>query len=98
TSLQAALMLGARIASGEIDCAIAAGTDTTSDVPIVFQRRLAQRLIKLGQARSFKQRRQAFKGFRLSELAPRAPANGEARTGLAMGEHCELMAREWGIS
>lgn len=98
TSLQAALLLGARIASGEIDCAIAAGTDTTSDVPIVFQRKFAQRLIKLGQARSFKQRRQAFKGFRLSELAPRAPANGEPRTGLAMGEHCELMAREWGIS
>lgn len=98
TSLQAALMLAARIATGEIDCAIAAGTDTTSDVPIVFQRKFAQRLIKLGQARSLKQRFQAFKGFRLSELAPRPPANGEPRTGLAMGEHCELMAREWGIS
>ena len=98
TSLQAALMLAARIATGEIDSAIAAGTDTTSDVPIVFQRKFAQRLIKLGQARSLKQRLQALKGFRLSELAPRAPANGEPRTGLAMGEHCELMAREWGIS
>jgi acetyl-CoA C-acetyltransferase len=98
TSLQAALMLAARIATGEIDSAIAAGTDTTSDVPIVFQRKFAQRLIKLGQARSLKQRLQAFKGLRLSELAPRPPANGEPRTGLAMGEHCELMAREWGIS
>lgn len=98
TSLQAALMLAARIATGEIDSAIAAGTDTTSDVPIVFQRKFAQRLIKLAQARSLKQRLQALKGFRLSELAPRAPANGEPRTGLAMGEHCELMAREWGIS
>ena len=98
TSLQAALMLAARIATGEIDSAIAAGTDTTSDVPIVFQRKFAQRLIKLGQSRSLKQRLQALKGFRLSELAPRAPANGEPRTGLAMVEHCELMAREWGIS
>lgn len=98
TSLQAALMLAARIATGEIDSAIAAGTDTTSDVPIVFQRKFAQRLIKLGQARSLKQRLQIFKGFRLSELTPRPPANGEPRTSLAMGEHCELMAREWGIS
>jgi acetyl-CoA C-acetyltransferase len=98
TSLQAALMSAAKIASGQIDCAIAAGTDTTSDAPIVFQRRFARRLIKLGQARSLKARLQTFKGFRLAELTPMAPANGEPRTGLSMGQHCELMAREWGIS
>lgn len=98
TSLQAALMLAGRIASGQIDCGIAAGTDTTSDAPIVFQRRFARRLIKLGQARNLKSRLHSLKGFRLSELMPRAPANGEPRTGLSMGEHCELMAREWGIS
>jgi len=98
TSLQAALMLAGKIASGQIECGIAAGTDTTSDAPIVFQRRFARRLIKLGQARTLKQRLQTLKGFKLSELAPRSPANGEPRTGLSMGEHCELMAREWGIS
>ena len=38
TSLQAVLGIGAKIASGQIDCAIAAGTDTTSDAPIVFSR------------------------------------------------------------
>ena len=41
---------------------------------------------------------QILKGFRLSELAPRAPANGEPRTGLSMGQHCELMAQQWGIT
>ncbi|MEX2334183.1 MAG: acetyl-CoA C-acyltransferase, partial [Pseudohongiella sp.] len=54
TSLQAALMSAARIATGQIECAIAAGTDTTSDAPIVFKRKFARRLIKLGQARTFK--------------------------------------------
>jgi acetyl-CoA C-acetyltransferase len=98
TSLQAALMSAAKIASGQIESAIAAGTDTTSDAPIVFQRRFARRLIKLGQARSLKARLQTLKGFRLAELSPKAPANGEPRTGLSMGQHCELMAREWGIS
>lgn len=98
TSLQAALMSAAKIASGQIESAIAAGTDTTSDAPIVFQRHFAQRLIKLGQARSFSARLKTFKGFRLSELAPRPPANGEPRTGLSMGQHCELMAQEWGIT
>ena len=52
----------------------------------------------MGQARTFKQRLAAFKGFGLSELAPRPPANGEPRTGLSMGQHCELMAQEWGVT
>lgn len=98
TSLQAALMSAAKIATGQIDCAIAAGTDTTSDAPIVFKRKFARRLIKLGQARTFKSRLRALKGFGLGELAPQAPANGEPRTRLSMGQHCELMAQEWGIT
>lgn len=98
TSLQAAMMSAGKIASGQIECAIAAGTDTTSDAPIVFKRKFARRLIKLGAAKSLGDRLKIFKGFRPSELAPQPPANGEPRTGLSMGEHCELMAKEWGIS
>ena len=97
TSLQAALLAGAQIASGQIDCAIVAGTDTTSDAPVVFQRRFAQRLIGLSRARTLGQKIRAFKGFRFSELAPQPPRNAEPRTGLSMGQHCERMAREWGI-
>src|SRR5690606_39251942 len=63
TSLQAALMLAGKIATGQIECGIAAGTDTTSDAPIVFKRKFARRLIKLGQARTLKQRLQMLKGF-----------------------------------
>lgn len=98
TSLQAALLTGARIASGQIDCAIAAGTDTTSDAPLVLQARLAKRLLRASTAKSLSAKLGSFKGLRLSELAPQAPANGEPRTRLSMGEHCELMAQEWGIS
>lgn len=98
TSLQAALMAGAQIASGQIDCAIVGGTDTTSDAPIVFQRKFAQRLIKLGRARSFGQKLGVFKGFSPAELTPQPPRNGEPRTGLSMGQHCERMAKAWSIS
>ncbi|MFU8878036.1 MAG: acetyl-CoA C-acetyltransferase [Wenzhouxiangellaceae bacterium] len=98
TSLQAALLAGAEIATGAIDCAIVGGTDTTSDPPIVFKRRFAQRLVKLGKARTFKDKLAAFKGFSPAELAPQPPANGEPRTGLSMGQHCERMAREWQVS
>jgi acetyl-CoA C-acetyltransferase len=97
TSLQSALMIGAKIATGQIECGIAAGTDTTSDAPIAFGRKFSQRLVKMGAARTGKQRIAAFKGFSPSELKPLLPANGEPRTGFSMGQHCERMAREWKI-
>jgi len=97
TSLQAALNLAAKIACGQIDSGIAAGTDTTSDAPIVFGNKFAHRMIKLSQARTMKQRLDALKGLSPAELKPVSPTNGEMRTGLSMGQHCERMAQEWEI-
>lgn len=97
TSLQAAFGIAAKIATGQIECGIAAGSDTASDAPIVFSDRFSKRLVKATAARSLGQRLAAFKGLRLRELAPVAPAIKESRTGLSMGEHCELMAKEWSI-
>lgn len=98
TSLQAALGLGAKIAIGEIDSGIACGTDTVSDSPIVFGSKFQHRLVELNRARTPREKLAAFKGFTMGELAPVAPSTQEPRTGLSMGEHCELMARQWGIS
>jgi acetyl-CoA C-acetyltransferase len=98
TSLQSALMIGAKIACGQIECGIAAGTDTTSDPPIVFGPRFSHRLVKAGAAKSFGQSLSAFKGFSPGELKPITPANAEPRTGISMGAHCERMAREWQIT
>jgi acetyl-CoA C-acetyltransferase len=97
TSLQATMLLGAKIATGQIESAIACGSDTTSDAPIVFSRRFAKRLIGLSRARDLKGRLGAFKGMSLGELKPLPPSPQEPRTKLSMGEHCELMAKEWRI-
>lgn len=98
TSLQAALMLAGKIAAGEIDSGIAAGSDTVSDSPVVFGDKFAHRMIALSRARTGKERLGTFKGFSFGEVKPVAPTAGEPRTGLSMGEHCELMAKQWGIS
>ncbi|MDX2317355.1 MAG: acetyl-CoA C-acetyltransferase [Hyphomicrobiaceae bacterium] len=98
TSLQGALGLAAKIATGQIECGIAMGSDTTSDAPIVFQRKFAQRLVQASRAKSLGKRLGAFKGMGPGELAPLPPSTSEPRTGLGMGEHCELMAKEWGIT
>ena len=97
TSLQAAAMIGAKIASGEIECGIAAGSDTTSDAPIVFSKKFSSRLVQLPQQKTAMDRVRVFRGFSPSELAPQPPNVAEPRTGLSMGQHCELMAREWKI-
>lgn len=97
TSLQAALGIGAKIATGQIESGIAAGSDTVSDVPISFKRKFALRLVAMSRARSFSEKLKIFKGFGLGELAPQPLSVGEPRTGLAMGQHCELMAQEWQI-
>ncbi len=98
TSLQAALMLGAKIATGEIDSGIAAGSDSVSDSPVVLGEKLQHRMIDLSRARTPGERLRVFRGFSLGELKPLAPSTSEPRTGLSMGQHCELMARQWEIA
>ena len=88
----------AKIASGQIDSAIAAGSDTVSDVPIVFKDKFAKRLVDLGKARDFKSKLGIFKGFGPKELAPVPPSVNEPRTLLSMGQHCEIMAKQWDVS
>lgn len=98
TSLQAAFGSAAKIAIGEIESAIACGSDTTSDPPIVFSKKFAHRLAGLGQQKTTMGKLSVFKGLSPAELAPLPPSTAEPRTGLTMGQHCELMAKEWGIS
>jgi acetyl-CoA C-acetyltransferase len=98
TSLQAAMGIGAKIAAGDIESGISVGSDTTSDAPIVVSRRLAQRFVKAGTARTAMEKLKVFSGFRPRELVPQPPNVSEPRTGLSMGQHCELMAQEWKIS
>ena len=97
TSLQAAMGSAAKIATGEIESAIAVGSDTTSDAPIVFSKKFSKRLVDVGQSKTPMEKLRVFKGFAPGELAPLPPTVAEPRTGLSMGQHCELMAQEWHI-
>jgi acetyl-CoA C-acetyltransferase len=98
TSLDTIMHVAGKIATGQIEAGIGGGSDTTSDVPIVYGKALRARLLKAAAGKSFGQKLAAFKGFRLSELKPDFPGVAEPRTGKSMGAHCEDMAKEWGIS
>jgi acetyl-CoA C-acetyltransferase len=98
TSLDTIVAIGNKIATGQIESGIGGGSDTTSDVPIVYGRTLRRRLLTANAAKSTKDRIAAFRGFRPRELKPDFPGVAEPRTGKSMGEHCEDMAKEWSIS
>lgn len=98
TSLDTAIHVANKIALGQIEAGIAGGSDTTSDVPIVYGEKLRQALLAANAAKTLSARLAAFKGFRPGWLKPSFPGVAEPRTGKSMGQHCEAMAREWRIS
>jgi acetyl-CoA C-acetyltransferase len=98
TSLEAAILLGNKIALGQIDCAIAAGVDTVSDPPVVYPRSFQQRLLRSYRGKTFGERVGPWLGLRLKDLRPVLPGIAEPRTGLSMGESTEIMVKTWNIS
>ncbi|MBN8886891.1 MAG: acetyl-CoA C-acetyltransferase [Rudaea sp.] len=99
TSLDNVSLIAGKIATGQIEVGIAGGSDTTSDVPIVYSRAMQQRLLAVNRAKDTGDKlKAAVSGFSLGELKPSFPGVAEPRTGMSMGDHCELMAREWKIT
>ncbi|MES3711901.1 acetyl-CoA C-acetyltransferase [Pseudomonas putida] len=97
TGLEAALLVANKIALGQIDCGIAGGVDTTSDVPIAVNEGLRHILLQANRGKSLGERLKPLLKLRPHHLKPEFPRNGEPRTGLSMGEHCERMAQAWRI-
>jgi acetyl-CoA C-acetyltransferase len=98
TSLEAAILIGNKIALGQIDSGIAAGVDTISDTPIVYPKSYQQLLLKSATARNLSGKITPWFGLRPSMFKPEFPGVVEPRTGLSMGESNELTAKEWGIT
>jgi acetyl-CoA C-acetyltransferase len=97
TGLEATILVANKIALGQIEVGIAGGTDTTSDAPIGVSEGLRKILLTLNRAKTPGERLMALKDLRPQHLMPLIPSNSEPRTGLSMGDHCELMAKEWKI-
>jgi acetyl-CoA C-acetyltransferase len=97
TGLEAALLVANKIALGQIDCGIAGGVDTTSDAPIAVSEGLRKILLEANRGKRTADKLKSLLKLRPRHLAPSLPRNSEPRTGLSMGEHCELMAQTWAI-
>src|ERR671925_265593 len=98
TSLEATILVANKIATGQIDSGIAAGVDTVSDAPIEVNDDLRRVLLDANAAKSAGERVKLLGRLRPGQIVPETPRNAEPRTGMSMGEHAAVTAREWGVS
>ena len=98
TGLETTILTANKIALGQAESAIAGGVDTTSDAPIALNEDLREILLEANRAKSNLDRVRALLKVRPGQIVPEIPRNAEPRTGLSMGEHTAIMAREWGVT
>ncbi|SDN57323.1 acetyl-CoA C-acetyltransferase [Geodermatophilus sp. DSM 45219] len=97
TGLEAAILVANKIALGQVESGIAGGVDTTSDAPLAIHDEMRRVLIALNGARTLQDRLKVLARIRPGMVVPEAPRNAEPRTGLSMGEHQAITAREWQV-
>jgi acetyl-CoA C-acetyltransferase len=98
TGIEAAVLVANKIALGQIESGIAGGVDTTSDAPIELNDDLRKILMKLNAAKTVGERMRLLAHLRPGQIVPQIPRNAEPRTGLSMGEHTAITAREWALT
>jgi acetyl-CoA C-acetyltransferase len=96
TGLQATIAAADGIAAGRYESAAAGGVDTTSDAPIAFGDELRKTLLGLRRAKSNVDRLKLV-GKLPAAVGIEIPVNSEPRTGMSMGEHAAITAKEMGI-
>ena len=98
TSLETAIQIGNKIALGQIDAGIAAGTDSISDTPIVYPDGYRNVLLSSFRGRSPGTKIKPWLGLRPQHFKPELPGVTEPRTGLSMGQSTEVTAKDWQIT
>ena len=96
TGLQAAIAAADGIAAGRYEVAAAGGVDTTSDAPIALGDNLRRALLSVRRSTSTLDRLRLV-GRLPAAIGMEIPTNGEPRTGLSMGDHAAITARQMGI-
>jgi acetyl-CoA C-acetyltransferase len=98
TSLSAAIIIGAKVSTGLIEAGIAGGTDSISDVPLVYPDAYRTLLLESARGRSLGARLSPFLKLRPKHFKPIFPDVMEPRTKLSMGESMEITAKQWKLS
>ncbi len=87
-----------RIMLGRTQCGIAGGTESMSNPTLVFDPDASRTFLKLFRARSLGERLKLAAKLRPKSFMPKPPGVTEPSTGLTMGQHMEITAKELGIT
>jgi acetyl-CoA acyltransferase len=82
-----------QIALGHIDIAIAGGSESLSNIPILHSKGMSDILVTASKAKTLGQRVGILSQIRPQHLIPITPAIAEPTTGETMGESAEKMAK-----
>ncbi len=94
----AATTVADRIERGDLDCGIAGGVETFSDLPIRYSKSLRQGLLKLNRAKGFFPKLKILSKIRPKDLRPEIPSPKEFSVGITMGQAGDQLAAAFGIS
>ena len=98
TSLSAAIVIASKISVGLIDAGIAGGTDSISDMPIVYPDAYRTLLLESARGETLLEKLKPWLKLRPKHFKPSYPVVVEPRTGLSMGQSMEISAKQWGIT
>jgi len=98
TSMVAAFEAAGMLGHGGKELALVGGVESMSRVQIGLSQNFSDWLRRLSQARSITQRLALFKNLRARDVRLHILAVANRATGKSMGEHCEEMAKTWGIA
>ena len=87
-----------QIALGHLDVAIAGGSESLSNIPILHSQRFAETLVLASKAKSLPARLRILARLRPKDFIPITPAIAEPTTGETMGQSAEKMAKLNAIS
>ena len=97
TGTSAIAIVMADIQAGRAEVGIAGGVESLSNPPVMFTRAASRKFVDMTTARGLGARIRAALRLRPGDFWPEPPAIAEPSTGLTMGEHCELMVKQWSI-
>ncbi|MFQ5843843.1 MAG: thiolase family protein [Planctomycetota bacterium] len=101
SSMEAVTQAYEKMAAGAGSVFIVGGTESMSDLPLLFPRRAVGKFTRLARARTLGRRLAALASFRPADFKPRIGLElglTDPVPGLNMGETAEVLAREWAIS
>jgi len=97
TSLAAATHAASQARVGRLDLALCGGSEAMSATQVGLSKGLSRTLRRIAQAKGPGAALSALRELRLRHIRLNIPTAKERTTGLSMGEHAEVMAKEWNI-